>query len=55
MYKFSSHSLYPTVFGITPALNAKKKFLASFHFLDFMLVVYDKKGSKIMTNLKTQT
>ena len=29
-------------------------FLATFLYLDFMLVVFDKKGSKVMTNLKTQ-
>jgi len=37
------------------SIKHQENFLASFLLLDFMLVVYDKKGSKIMTNLKTQT
>jgi len=37
------------------SIKRQNFFLASFLFLDFMLVVYDKKGSKVMTNLNTQT
>ena len=45
----------PDIVWNSASIKHQNVFLATFLFLDFMLVVYDKKGSKIMTNLKTQT